>query len=385
MSNSKWLALWFCGALLAGGCSSGPATLSDRDAADVLQSAWQQEVRVIIFGALQFRRGNVEGIRDSKPVGPKDVEHYYETNLELFSTPEQVRAQHILLKTDGKDDVTIRKLAEDLAQKAKTGTDFAALAKQYSDDDSNKARGGDLDFFGRGQMVPEFEQPAFALEPGQVSDPVKTSFGYHLIKVLEKRPALKQSLDEVRAQIEEQLRYSGPCYTALNRYPLYRAMADGGLLALFDERDLSGSFTGWGDFLALTQAGVQRTATVGLTPKGQALGSVHKVSGCDLVTFVIGGHRISAIVSNEPLEVNGERFRIVQGTHVFDIKPEFRDVLAAAGEPTFSDRRFRALLKFDAFDSRWKLQVADVGPREIDFQSQQVPAALASLRLTGGR
>jgi peptidyl-prolyl cis-trans isomerase D len=133
-----------------------------------------------------------------------DVQRYYNDNITQYQTPEQIRASHILLNTPGKDEAVVRKQAEELLAKAKAGADFAALAKQYSDD-SSKATGGDLDFFGRGRMVPEFEQAAFALQPGQISDLVKSQFGFHIIKLTDRRAEVTRTLDQVRTQIEAQL------------------------------------------------------------------------------------------------------------------------------------------------------------------------------------
>src|SRR5581483_4572378 len=104
------------------------------------------------------------------------------------TAPEQVRASHILLKTDGKDDAAVKAKAMDIAKQAKAGADFAELAKKYSEDDSNAKNGGDLDYFARGRMVPEFDQAVFAMTPGQISDPIKTQFGYHIIKLVDKKP-----------------------------------------------------------------------------------------------------------------------------------------------------------------------------------------------------
>ena len=83
--------------------------------------------------------------------------------------------------------------AEGVLKRAKAGEDFAALAKQYSEDDSNKDKGGDLDYFGRGTMVPEFDQAAFAMKAGDISDLVKTSFGFHIIKLVDHRQATTRS------------------------------------------------------------------------------------------------------------------------------------------------------------------------------------------------
>ncbi len=149
---------------------------------------------------------DVQAIRNRTKVSPEDVQQYYEDNQQQYSTPEQIRASHILLKTEGKDDAAVKKEAEDLLAKAKAGADFAQLATKYSEDDESKVKGGDLGYFSKGQMVPEFDTAAFALEPGQISDVIKSPFGYHIIKLVDKKPATTRPLEEVRAQIEDQLK-----------------------------------------------------------------------------------------------------------------------------------------------------------------------------------
>src|SRR6266850_161514 len=137
-------------------------------------------------------------LRSRTTVTPQDIESYYNSNVQQFQTPEQVRASHVLLKTEGKDEATVRKQAEDVLKQAKApGADFAALAKKYSEDEGSKATGGDLDYFPKGRMVPEFEQAAFAMQPGQISDLVKSQFGFHIIKVVDKKAAATRTLDEV--------------------------------------------------------------------------------------------------------------------------------------------------------------------------------------------
>ena len=150
---------------------------------------------------------DVQALRERIQVSPQDVQRYYEDNQQQYSQPDQVRASHILLKTEGKDDAAVKKQAEDLAKQAKAGADFAGLAKKHSQDDSNNTKGGDLDFFGRGAMVPEFDKVAFSMQPGQVSDVVKTEFGYHVIKLTDKRAASQRPLAEVQAQIEDQIKW----------------------------------------------------------------------------------------------------------------------------------------------------------------------------------
>ncbi len=87
------------------------------------------------------------------------------------------------------------------------GADFAALAKKYSEDESNNANGGDLDYFGRGRMVAEFEQAAFAMKNGEISNLVKTAFGFHIIKMVDNKPETTRPLAEVRAELEDQLKW----------------------------------------------------------------------------------------------------------------------------------------------------------------------------------
>src|SRR5262249_45601643 len=136
-----------------------------------------------------------------------EIEQYYNQNIEQYSTPEQVHALHILFKTEGKDEAAVRKQAEDVLKQAKAGADFGELAKKYSEDDVSKVKGGDLNFFGRGQMVPEFDQVAFTLPAGQMSDLVKSQFGFHIIKVLEKKAATTQPLATAKDAITETLKF----------------------------------------------------------------------------------------------------------------------------------------------------------------------------------
>lgn len=170
-------------------------------------------------------------------------------------------------------------------------------------------------------------------------------------------------------------------------YAMYRELAERGLLHLENERDLSAGFTGWNDFFALTQAGVQRTATVSLTPEGKRIGS-HQNAGSanEHVTFLFSRNEVEKVVSNEGLDINGDKYRVIQGTYNLEPTSDlFIAVMESFGVDMSRERRFRALLKYDVFDTKWKLQVSDDGLREGDFWSQRVPSALAELRLTGGR
>jgi peptidyl-prolyl cis-trans isomerase D len=148
---------------------------------------------------------DVDAIRAKIVVPQADIERAYNDNINQYETPEQIRASHILLKTEGKDDAEVKARAEALLKQAKAGTDFAELAKKNSEDEATAAGGGDLDFFGRGKMVPEFDQAAFALKPGEISDLVKTQYGYHVIKLVDKKEGKTRSLADVRQQLTDQI------------------------------------------------------------------------------------------------------------------------------------------------------------------------------------
>jgi peptidyl-prolyl cis-trans isomerase C len=142
-------------------------------------------------------------------VTEKDAKDYYQKNEARFEQPEQVKARHILIKTEkGADQAALdkaKKRAEDIAKEAKkSGTDFAKLAEEKSEGPS-ASRGGDLGFFTRRRMVPEFSEAAFNMKTGEISDPVKTQFGYHVIKVEEKKEAGKVPYDEAKEKIMMQL------------------------------------------------------------------------------------------------------------------------------------------------------------------------------------
>jgi peptidyl-prolyl cis-trans isomerase C len=127
---------------------------------------------------------------------PEDVNQYYLTHADEFKQAKQVRARHILVK-DEKEAIAVE-------AELKKGTDFATVAKDKSSCPS-AAKGGDLGFFTRDRMVKEFSDTAFALKVGEVSAPVKTQFGYHIIEVVEIKEAGARPLDEVRTEIENKL------------------------------------------------------------------------------------------------------------------------------------------------------------------------------------
>lgn len=141
---------------------------------------------------------------DSVDASDAEVKAYYDAHVDEYTHPEQVHARHILFKMDPNADdafkTEVRKKAEEVLAKVKAGEDFAALAKQYSEDTSAET-GGDLGTFDRGKMVKPFEDAAFALAPGQTSEIVESPFGLHIIKVESKDEAGTKPLDAVRADV----------------------------------------------------------------------------------------------------------------------------------------------------------------------------------------
>jgi peptidyl-prolyl cis-trans isomerase D len=156
---------------------------------------------------VKYLQIDTQDIRNNITVPEQDIQRFYNQNIDQYSQPEQVRASHILLNLDGKDEAAVRTQAEGLLAQVRKGGDFEALAQKFSEDTASATRGGDLDFFGRGRMVPEFEEAAFGLERGQISDLVRTPYGYHIIKVTDSKAAEVQPLDAVRNTIAEQLRF----------------------------------------------------------------------------------------------------------------------------------------------------------------------------------
>ena len=213
----------------------------------------ESKVKVTDEGLKQFFDQNIENFRIAEKVSlrylqfdparyenevgtatDEELQRYYRRNLDQFDIKEQVRAAHILLRIEkDADAVTIQKrhdLADKILKQLQDGADFTQLAKTYSDDKSNANNGGDLGTFGRGTMVNEFEEAAFALRPGQLSPVVQTSFGFHIIKVTEYiEPGVKplvDVMDEVKAGLilekSRQLAYE----KAMDAYNINRKTGD---------------------------------------------------------------------------------------------------------------------------------------------------------------
>jgi peptidyl-prolyl cis-trans isomerase C len=146
---------------------------------------------------------------DKVSVSEKEIDDFYAANPDKFTTEETIRARHILFKVApdaGEEEKNeARKKAGEVMEKARGGEDFAELAKAHSQGPSGP-KGGDLGFFGRGKMVPSFEEAAFSLKPGEVSGLVETRFGYHIIKLEERNDGATVARDEAADKIREFLK-----------------------------------------------------------------------------------------------------------------------------------------------------------------------------------
>ncbi len=166
------------------------------------------QLEMIINNFLAYQYLQKEVISKIK-VTEKEAKAYYDKNPDLFKSPEQVKARHILIQVpkeaSEEDKKKLKEKADEVLKKVKAGEDFAKLAAENSDDPGTKSKGGDLGFFSKGSMVPAFEQAAFSLKPGEVSELVETEFGFHVIKVDEKKEAVSEPFEPIKEKVTQQV------------------------------------------------------------------------------------------------------------------------------------------------------------------------------------
>jgi peptidyl-prolyl cis-trans isomerase D len=151
---------------------------------------------------------DVNQIRQGIQVSDDQLKVQYQKNIQDYQVPNRVHVEHILLMTVGKTDAEvdeIKKKAEDVLKQARSGAKFEDLAKKYTEDPGTKDKGGDLGWIVQQQTVPEFEKAAFSLQKGQISDLVRTQYGFHIIKVIDKETAHTKSFDEVKESLRAPL------------------------------------------------------------------------------------------------------------------------------------------------------------------------------------
>ena len=201
-------------------------TATDAEIEAKLQQVRQQFPTQELFDkALKERNMTVEGFKHDARMdvnatkvmeaelstipGPSDAEakDFYTKNPNDFKQEEAVRASHILIKVDPSADAATKAKAKatigSVLKKAKAGQDFGKLAQEYSQDQGSAAQGGDLNYFPKAQMLPEFSNAAFAMQPGQISDVVTTQYGYHIIKLTDRKPGRVVPFEEAAPQIKQ--------------------------------------------------------------------------------------------------------------------------------------------------------------------------------------
>jgi peptidyl-prolyl cis-trans isomerase C len=149
-------------------------------------------------------------IDTTTPISADEVRKYYDSHPDEFIQGELVNAQHILIRT-GKDSspeeqAQAKERINWIQEKLRKGESFMELAKEFSEDPGSRDKGGDLGYFGKGHMVPEFEEAAFSTAVGQVGSPVQTKFGFHLIKINDKTEPMKISFEKISQKLEEAMR-----------------------------------------------------------------------------------------------------------------------------------------------------------------------------------
>ncbi len=164
----------------------------DEEVQKKIEALMQEVTKRVLVEALVERE-----VLDKVVVTNKEAKKYYDKNKKEFQEKEKVRARHILVATEEE--------AKKICQELEKGTDFAKLAEEKSSDQKTAKQGGDLNYFGRGRMTPEFEKVAFNLKVGEVSDIVKTQFGYHIIKLEDKKEASTKEFYEVSDDIKKKL------------------------------------------------------------------------------------------------------------------------------------------------------------------------------------
>jgi peptidyl-prolyl cis-trans isomerase D len=190
------------------------ASVSEVEARDALVRQGEEVDLALAVIDTKKLRPNLPGPTDEQAQGllAKDeprVRKAYDDNASRYHLPERVRARHVLIQlakdAPADQEEKARAKAQEVLARLRKGDDFAKVAEEASDDPGSKTRGGDLGFFMRGQMVPPFEQAAFTLEPGALSDLVRSDFGFHVIRVEEKQAAQDKSFDDVKQELAKEL------------------------------------------------------------------------------------------------------------------------------------------------------------------------------------
>jgi peptidyl-prolyl cis-trans isomerase D len=181
-----------------------PTPAVDDAAVQAYYTAHQAQYLTPESAHIEYAQLKLDTLQAAATVSDADLRAAYEKQKDRLTTPEKRHAQHILIS--GKDDAAALKEAQDVLAQAKAGKDFAALAKQYSKDPGSANNGGDLGWADRNTFVPAFTNALFSMQPGEIRGPVKTEFGYHIIRLEGIQAAQGKTFEEARPQLESELR-----------------------------------------------------------------------------------------------------------------------------------------------------------------------------------
>ena len=284
----------------------------------------QEQFRAPARISLRYLQFDPARYLDEMVLEEAEIEKFYRRNLDLFVVEEEVSAAHILIKVDQTDSdekkAEKRELAEKVLAKAKAGEDFAALARKYSDDTGSAAKGGDLGSFGRGTMVPEFEQTAFSMNPGEISELIETTFGLHIIKVntyvAPGEKPLADVLDEVKAGVRVEKSGKFAFEKAMDAYNINRKTGD--LEKAATEFNL----------------GIKET---GLFTRGQSIDGIGTVPDISDAAFALKQGELA-----RPIEYNGDIFLVSLKEREESHIPEL-SVVSPAVENAFRKQESRSL------------------------------------------
>ncbi len=296
-------------------------------------------------------------VEKSIEVSDAQLRAAYSANMDNFRTPERVHARHILVKTVDKSDAEKKQLlakAQDLLKQVKNGGNFEELAKKNSEDPGSAEKGGDLGWVVRGQMVPEFEKAVFSLKPKEISDIVTTTYGYHIIQVLEREPARVKPFDEVKAQLADDLRKQGVT-------DKMQSMADQIHAALEKSPGSAAQIAAQygADVVTVTKApSGSGIPTLGVSPEiDNAINAIQKPGGVTPV-LVLPGNRMVVAVLNEKIPS--------KPAELGEVEDQVRAALAQAGvtEIVMSKAKeaadkIRAGQDFKAVAKQYKLDVTE--------------------------
>lgn len=342
---------------------------------------------------LQYLEISLDALTKGLTASESEIEQLYVSEKERLTIPEQRHVRHILIKADeagSKEDVAkAQKLADELVKRLRAGEDFAKLAKEFSSDPGSAAEGGDLGLFSKGMMVPEFDEAAFALAKDVISEPVRSSFGFHIIQVTEIQPAKIPDMAEARAQLVEDA---------------LRKQAE----ALFFERaETLGKITFENPDTLVTAAEqldlkVQETAWLPATG-GEGIGAHPQVMDAVFIDDVLTGGNNSSVIDIGPNDVvvarvlerkpaQQQALDVVRETIKQElIQQKMRDASNEQGDAWVEKLKLGATL--DSIAAELKLEVQDAGfisrtdskhDREILAATFRIPRAADDALVSAG-